>query len=151
MTAASEVSGDGDLATVLRDLAWTVHRLVPDVAGLEPLPNSELAVVKEVLAEPGIAVTELGRRVGMLQSNTSAAVRALVRRGLVTRERCDTDRRVTRLMPTSKCLEARELIRSVWSGTVRDAMAHLEPEQVEAIANARTALRELDKVLRETT
>ncbi|OLT47688.1 hypothetical protein BJF85_14925 [Saccharomonospora sp. CUA-673] len=145
-----EVAPDSDLATVLRDLAWTVHRLAPNVAGFEPLPNSELAVVKEVLAEPGITVTELGRRVGMLQSNTSAAVRALVRKDLVTRQRCDSDRRITRLVPTQMCLDVSDTIRTVWSGTVCEAMTRLTPEHVEAIAAARPALRALDKVLKET-
>jgi DNA-binding MarR family transcriptional regulator len=139
--------GHGELATVLRDLAWTIHRLVPEVAGLDPLPTSELAVIKQVLAAPGITVTELARHLGMQQSNVSAAVRDLVGRDLVARESNPTDRRVSRLVPTEKSLAARESIDTVWSGTVQTAMAQLSSEQVAAIEAASDALRALDQVL----
>ena len=150
MAAGHEDGSDGrrELATVLRDLAWTIHRLVPEVAGLEPLPTTELAVVKQVLADPGVTVTELARRLGMRQSNVSAAVRALAGRGLVARERCTRDRRVTRLVPTEKSLGARSSIDTVWSGTVGAAMSRLAPGQVASIDAASDALRALDEVLR---
>lgn len=135
------------MPTVLRDLAWTIHRLVPEVAGLDPLPTSELAVIKEVLAAPGVTVTELARQLGMRQSNVSAAVRGLVERGLVAREGSPADRRVTRLVPTERSRAAKESIDTVWSGTVRSAMAQLSDEQVEAIDAAADALRALGEVL----
>lgn len=135
------------LATVLRDLAWTIHRLVPEVADLDPLPNTELAVVKQVLAAPGVTVTEIAHRLGMQQSNVSTAVRALVCRGLVARERTPEDRRITRLSPTEKSLAARESIDDRWSGTVRAAMTELSPDQVRAIEEAAPALQALDRAL----
>lgn len=134
---------------MLRDLAWTVHRLVPEVTGLDPLPTSELAVVKHVLASPGVTVTELSRHLGMRHSNVSAAVRALVERGLVARERSPDDRRVSLLVPTEKSLGARESINTVWSGTVRAAMARLDPDQVASLKAASEALHALNQVLRE--
>lgn len=137
------------LATVLRDLGWTIHRLLPEVAGLEPLPNSELAVVKQVLSAPGVTVTDISRRLGMRQSNVSAAVRGLVERGLVERERGAEDRRITWLFPTEKSLGARESIATRWSDTLRSAMSELDPEQINAIETAADALRALDGVLRE--
>lgn len=135
------------LATVLRDLAWTIHRLVPEVADLDPLPNTELAVVKQVLAAPGVTVTEIAHRLGMQQSNVSTAVRALVCRGLVARERAPEDRRITGLSPTEKSLAARESIDDRWSGTVRAAMTELSPDQVRAIEEAAPALQALDRAL----
>lgn len=140
--------GQDELATVLRDLAWTIHRLVPDVAGLDPLPTTELAVIKQVQASPGITVTELARHLGMQDSNTSAAVRGLVGRGLVARERSPSDRRVSRLVPTEKSLAAKESIDTVWSGTVRTAMARLDHEHVAAAEAASGALQALDHILR---
>ncbi|ASU78703.1 MarR family transcriptional regulator [Actinopolyspora erythraea] len=139
--------GQRELADVLRDLAWTIHRLVPDVAGIEPLPTSELAVIKHIQASPNITVTELARQLGMQQSNASAAVRNLVERGLVARERDPVDRRVTRLTPTEKSLAAKDSINTVWSGTVRAAMTRLTPEQSEALEAASGALEALDQAL----
>lgn len=136
-----------ELSAVLRDLAWTIHRLVPEVAGLDPLPTTELAVIKQVLASPGMTVTELARQLGMQQSNASAAVRGLVERGLVARTSDPADRRVTKLVPTEKSQAAKESINTVWSGTVRTAMAQLSHEQVAAIEAASGALQALDEVL----
>ncbi|MFI5717960.1 MarR family winged helix-turn-helix transcriptional regulator [Nocardia sp. NPDC051750] len=138
-----------DLPTVLRDLAWTVHRLVPEVAGVPHLPTTELAVLKQILAAPGITVTELSARLGMRQSNVSVAVRGLVDRGLVARSADPADRRVTRLAPTESSFDARETIRSVWSGTVEQAMARLDDHQVAALRSAADALEALDRVLRD--
>ncbi|MEV5650324.1 helix-turn-helix domain-containing protein [Nocardia sp. NPDC052254] len=139
----------GDLARVLRDLAWTVHRLVPEVAGLDPLPTTELAVLMQVLTTPGSTVTDMARRLGMRHSNVSAAVRDLVARGLVTREPSAADRRVSLLMPTDKAYSEQDSIDSVWSGTVRAAMVRLDPAQVQAIEGAADALAALDHVLRD--
>lgn len=154
MDADRSVAMDTDqreLADVLRDLAWTVHRLVPENAGIEPVPVSELAVLKQVLSRPGVTVSDLARSLGMRQSNTSAAVRGLTGRGLVRRESSPDDRRVTRVVPTEKLLAEREIIDSVWSGTIQDAMARLTPEQIEALEAAVDALRTLDRVLRPGT
>ncbi|MDN5913897.1 MAG: MarR family transcriptional regulator [Pseudonocardia sp.] len=141
-------TGQHELATVLRDLAWTIHRLVPGVAGLDPLPTTELAVIKQVLASPGITVTELARHLGLQHSNTSAAVRGLVGRGLVARDPSPSDRRVSRLVPTEKSLAAQESIDTVWSGTVRTAMSRLDRDQVAAVEAASGALQALDEILR---
>lgn len=136
-----------ELATVLRDLTWTIQRLVPEAAGLDPLPTTELAVLKRVLVSPGSTVTELARHLGMQQSNVSAAVRCLVGRGLVARESDPEDRRVTRLVPTGKSLAEKESIDAVWSGTIRTALARLGDEQVAALEAASEALQVLDRVL----
>ncbi|WP_280462964.1 MarR family winged helix-turn-helix transcriptional regulator [Nocardia carnea] len=138
-----------DLPTVLRDLAWTVHRLVPEVAGVPPLPTTELAVLKQILAAPGITVTELSKQLGMRQSNVSAAVRSLVGRGLVARSVDPDDRRVIRLAPTENAIDARQTIHTVWSGTVQQAMTRLDDDQVDALYSAADALEALDRVLHE--
>lgn len=142
-----EAPGQDELAEGLRDLAWTVQRVAPELAGLDPLTNTELAVIKHIQAEPGVPVTELARKVGMRQSNTSAAVRDLVRRALVTRERSSADRRVTRLWPTERSLAAKESISRTWSATIRSAMSRLDDGEVAAIDAASGALRALDAAL----
>lgn len=140
-------TGQRELATVLRDLAWTIQRLVPEVAGLDPLTNTEIAVIKHIQASPGITLTELARHLGMQQSNASAAVRDLVERGLVARERSSTDLRVTNLVPTEKSLAAKDSINAVWSGTIRTAMTRLSPDHVATIEAASGALEALNQAL----
>lgn len=76
------------------------------------------------------------------------AVRELVDRGLVSRESSPADRRLTLLVPTEKSLGARASIDEVWSGTIRAAMARLDPDQVAALEAASPALRALHAALR---
>ena len=136
-----------ELPTVLRDLAWTVHRLMPEVAELEPLPTTELVVLKQILGAPGITVTELARALGMRHSNVSATVRSLLARELVVRRPSPHDGRVGLLMPTDGALTNHEAIETVWSGTVRSAMRSLTDEQVRALEAAAPALEALDHLL----
>lgn len=150
MNRESRAPSARELATTLRDLSWTIHRLVPEAAGLPPLPTTELAVLQQVLATPRITVTALAKHLGMRQSNASAAVRGLVERGLIAREPNPQDRRVIHLTPTAQALADRETIDTVWSGTVRSAMDRLDPQHVAALTAAEQALEALDQVLRDT-
>ena len=138
-----------DVTTVLRDLAWTIHRRVPEIAGLEPLPSTELAVLKHVIEAPGVTVTALAHHLGLRQSNTSAALRTLVTRGLVRREQSTVDRRLTLVFPTDVALTDSTLISAAWSGEMREALDRLDPADVAAIEAAAGAMARLDTALRE--
>ncbi|UZN03133.1 MarR family winged helix-turn-helix transcriptional regulator [Cellulomonas sp. S1-8] len=137
-----------DVPAVLRDLAWTIHRRTPQVAGIEPLPTTELAVLMHVLESPGLSVGEVSRHLGLRQSNTSATLRTLGDRGLVAREPDPDDRRVTRLVPTERAHVAHEAIAEGWAGPLVDALAALPPEHAAALTAATEALQALDRLLR---
>lgn len=137
-----------ELAMLLRDLSWTIHRRVPDVSGIDPLTSTDLAVLKHVLEAPGMTVTELSRHMTLKQSNTSAAVRTLVDRGLVTKESTVSDRRISRLFPTDKALAQDEAIGDAWAGPIRRALAGLDPAEAAALNDAVGALQALNIQLR---
>lgn len=137
-----------ELAVLLRDLAWTIHRRIPDVTGIDPLPSTELAVLKHILESPGMTVTELSRHMALKQSNTSAAVRVLTERGLVTREGSPADRRISRLIPTEQALAQDEAIEDAWAGPIRNGLAGLGCEEAAALEAAASALQALNVVLR---
>ncbi|MBD7920250.1 MarR family transcriptional regulator [Cellulomonas sp. Sa3CUA2] len=141
-------SVSADVTGVLRDLAWTIHRRTPQVAGIEPLPTTELAVLMHVLESPGLSVGEVSRQLGLRQSNTSAALRTLGERGLVAREPDPDDRRVTRLVPTERARVEHEAIAEGWAGPIVDALAALPAEQAAALTAAVDALQALDRQLR---
>lgn len=139
-----------EVAVLLRDLAWTVHRRIPDVTGIDPLASTELAVLKHILEAPGLTVTELSRRMALKQSNTSAAVRVLTERGLVTRESSPADRRISRLFPTDEALAQDEAIEDAWAGPIRSGLAGLSDEEAQALEAAASALQSLNAVLRSS-
>lgn len=137
-----------EVAVLLRDLAWTIHRRIPDVTGIDPLASTELAVLKHILEAPGMTVTELSRRMALKQSNTSAAVRVLTERGLVTRESSPVDRRISRLVPTAEALAQDEAIEDAWAGPIRSGLAGLSDKEAQALDAAASALQTLNTVLR---
>ncbi|WP_211881396.1 MarR family winged helix-turn-helix transcriptional regulator [Pseudarthrobacter albicanus] len=137
-----------DLGSQLHTLAWTIHRVLPSAAGLDPLPASELAVLKRVIAEPGMTVSQLTAALGLRQSNASAAVRALVDRGLVRRKSSPSDRRLALLYPTEAALKNKRLVAEAWSGSISAAMMRLPADQVNAILDAAEALAALEVELR---
>jgi DNA-binding MarR family transcriptional regulator len=147
----STTSGDlplQALGSLLHTLSWTIHRTLPSAAGLDPLPTSELAVLKRIIAEPGVTVSELATALGLRQSNASAAVKALVDRGLVRRKSSPSDRRVALLHPTEAALKNKSLIEEAWSGSISAAMMRLPADQLNAILDAAEALAALDQELR---
>ncbi|MET4060430.1 DNA-binding MarR family transcriptional regulator [Arthrobacter sp. UYP6] len=137
-----------EVAMLLRDLSWTIHRRVPEVTGVDPLTSTDLAVLKHVLEAPGLTVTELSRRVALKQSNASAAVRTLTDRGLVTRESSQSDRRISRLFPTDRALAQDEAISDAWAGPIRKALAGLDERESAALEEAAQALQALNSLLR---
>lgn len=137
-----------DVPMVLRDLAWTIHRRVPETVAADPLATTELALLKHVLETPGVTVGELARRLGIRQPNTSAALRTLIDRGLVLREPSPEDRRAFHIVPTDKALAEDAEISAAWTGPVRSAQERLSPEHIAALENARDALAALDVLIR---
>lgn len=132
-----------ELALVLHALSWRLARLGPAKVGLEPLPASELAVLRNVLEQPGRSVSEVAAATGMQSSNVSAAVRSLIDRGLLDKRPAEHDRRVSVLRPTDKALTERAAIEDALAGAVAQALSELPPADVQALLSALPALRDL--------
>ncbi|NMR29421.1 MarR family winged helix-turn-helix transcriptional regulator [Crystallibacter degradans] len=137
-----------ELGSLLHSLSWTIHRILPSAAGLDPLPTSELVVLMRVHREPGLTVSELALQLGLRQSNASAAVKALADRGLVERRTSPTDRRLALLHPSEKAQKNKRLIEEAWSGSISTALLKLPAEQIQAIVGAAEALAALEEELR---
>ncbi|WP_445271236.1 hypothetical protein, partial [Streptomyces sp. DSM 41634] len=48
-----------ELALVLHDLSWRIARLGPAQVGVDPLPASELAVLRSIMEQPDRSVSEV--------------------------------------------------------------------------------------------
>lgn len=144
----SELQKRRELAEVLRELGWTVHRRAPERAGVGPIPTTELALLKQVIENPGATVGELAQALGLRQPNVSAAVRLLAARGLVTKEASPADRRITMVRATPLGHTEHEAIASGWSSPIMEALASLGEEHRRALADATEALGALHEALR---
>ncbi|UDY23464.1 MarR family winged helix-turn-helix transcriptional regulator [Nocardioides sp. Kera G14] len=137
-----------DLADVLRELGWTIHRRAPERAGVGPIPTTEVALLKQVVENPGATVGELAQALGLRQPNVSRAVATLCAQGLVTKESSPTDRRITHVRATDLGRSEHEAITAGWSEPIEAALSSLSEKHQRTLGAAEEALTALYAALR---
>ncbi|MBY0010612.1 MarR family transcriptional regulator [Paenibacillus typhae] len=70
--------------------------------------STQLMVLRKLALHPDIGITELADLLHLGNSAASGVVDRMVKAGLLTRQRSDTDRRIVRLAVTDKGQEIRE-------------------------------------------
>lgn len=130
---------------VLHDIAWLLPRTIDPSAeeGLDPLPASELEVMRLLVRTPELSVGEVARELGLQPSNASAAVRSLVTRGLLERRQDGRDGRVARMVPTAKAQTIRQQREGAWGELLRTRLGRLSPEDAAQLLGSVDALRSL--------
>ncbi|GAA2644716.1 MarR family winged helix-turn-helix transcriptional regulator [Paractinoplanes durhamensis] len=132
------------LAVVLHDLAWLLPRTIGAEAGrAEPLPPTALEVMRLLTRRPGRSVNEVAAEIGVAANNVSTAVSQLEARGLLARQRDETDGRVTRLHPTATAHEARQRREHSWGERMAAALSGLSAAEATRLVGALPALRHL--------
>ncbi len=138
-----------ELAVTLFDLAWLLPRTIgaegPAAAGL---PYSELEVMRLLVRQPGLSVSEVASALELQSSNVSTAMRSLVARGLIERRRDEHDGRVTRLYPTHKAIAHRDRQEIAWGERLARRLAQLPDAERERVLAAAPALEALAGLLR---
>ena len=133
-----------DLAVVLHDLAWLLPRTVGlEAARQDPLPQSELEVMRLLVRRPGLSVNDVARELGLQPSNASTAIRLLIARGTLERQQDSGDARVARLYPTPAAYAARDRRERSWGEALSGILGDLAPADRRRLAGAAPALRHL--------
>jgi DNA-binding MarR family transcriptional regulator len=124
-----------ELAVALHDLVWLLPRALGPQAeeGLEPLPPSELEVMRLLVRRPALNVGEVARELGLRPSNASAAIRGLLARGLLERRADARDARISRLAPTRRAHEIRRRHEAAWGKLLRERLRRLPPEDADRL------------------
>src|SRR3954466_10561100 len=113
-----------DLAIVLYDLAWLLPRPVgAEDAKRDPIPPTELEIMKLLVRRPGLSVTEVARELGLQPSNASTAVRGLTESGMLERRRHVSDGRIGGLHPTRAATANRRAREEAWGRDMEAALA----------------------------
>jgi DNA-binding MarR family transcriptional regulator len=115
------VNGLSGLPELIFEIADLLNLEAPTEAGLAELPASELEVLRLITLFPGCGVMFLSRRTQTRQANTSATVRSLVARGLVTKEPDERDRRAVRLSASAQANRDLDALRQIWLRRIRTA------------------------------
>ena len=144
----SDSTARSDASIALRELAWLIHRHAPERAGVGPIPTTEIALLKQVIDNPGSTIGELAAALGLLQPNVSTAIRILEQRGFVERQKSESDRRVSRILATGSGIAEHQAISDGWAQPVDRALASLTPDQRVALDGAADALDSLQAFLR---
>jgi DNA-binding MarR family transcriptional regulator len=145
---ARQPSSDEQLAVTLYDLAWLLPRTVgADEARRDPMPPTELEIMKLLVRRPGLSVTEVARDLGLQPSNVSTAVRSLGERGMIERRTHENDARVGRLHPTRLAVRNRRSREQAWGRSLERVIADLPADSARRLRGAVPALEELAAAL----
>jgi DNA-binding MarR family transcriptional regulator len=91
--------------------------------------------------ERGLSSRDLAAALAVGASAITPLVDRLVERGYVWRREDPLDRRIARLQATAAGTELLDRLVAVKSDVLRDALAHLEPAELEAVGAALDVLR----------
>src|SRR4051795_5585975 len=139
-----------DLAVVLYDLAWLLPRTIgAEDAKRDPIPPTELEIMKLLVRRPGLSVTEIARELALQPSNVSTAVRSLTDRGMVERRAHASDARVARLHPTRAAVSNRAAREEAWGEALDGYLTSLTAADRRALRDSLPALRGLAEALAE--
>ncbi|MDQ1292709.1 MAG: hypothetical protein QG608_589 [Actinomycetota bacterium] len=133
-------------ASAIEELTWQMRRAVPIGHDEEPLSGSHLGVLRVVLSQPGLTVSQAADRLGMRLSNISTTLTALETKGLVSKTLDPGDRRIVRLMPTDAAEQALHRIED----RLAQMIAQLPDKLREQLLAATPALYALTDVVHAT-
>jgi len=137
-----------ELAVALFDVAWLLPRTIgAEERQADPLPRSELEVMRLLGRRPGTGVNAVAKELGLHPSNVSASIRSLVDRGLVERRASPDDRRQVLLVLTAAAQAAREERERRWATGLDLVLEELGDENRATILDALPALVRLAEQL----
>jgi len=132
----------------LFDLAWLLPRTVGAEDRLpDPLPRSELEVMRLLGRRPGTNVNTVARDLGLQPSNVSASIRSLLARGLVERRSDPADRRQVLLFLTESARASRERREQRWGDDFARLLGELDPDEQAQLVAALPVLQTLARRL----
>lgn len=108
-----------EMSDLLRQINRKMHRYFDTHVKEAGLVPADIWILPVLCREPGLGVSELGRRVGTAKSHVSGIVDRMVQDGYLVKEPDPKDRRLIRLVPTARA-------RNFWKGLRRMHRSALE-------------------------
>lgn len=122
-----DVASAEEAFSKLLQLVRTVQTGMQNIEGSHRLSGSQLWALWQISAQPGLRVTELAVAQHIHPSTASNLLDKLEARGLVRRERRDTDNRVVRLYLAEPGLKLAKDIPGPMQGRLRRALREVPP------------------------
>jgi DNA-binding MarR family transcriptional regulator len=141
--AGREAGVAAEFLAALSALRRTARRATRQTWSADPLPAAQGELLRLVMAQPGISVAEAAAELRLAPNTVSTLVGRLVMRDLLARHRGSADGRSVFLTVTGKAHERIAGYRDLRAELTQDAMAHLAPEDIDALASAVPAMLRL--------
>jgi Transcriptional regulators len=131
---------ESDLRAVQRALRKPIEAQV--ARGALTVPQT--AVMQIVLAQAGISLKDLSKRLSLAHSTVSGIVDRLEKRGMIERRPDEKDGRISSIFPTPVVTKfVREDLPALTRGPIQVALQHATAAECEQIEKALRRLREL--------
>ncbi len=131
---------EGDLRAIQHALRKPVEAQVAQGGLTVP----QTAVMQEVVAQHGISLKDLSKRLSLAHSTVSGIADRLEKRGLIERRPDQNDGRISSIYPTAPVTKfMREDLPALTRGPLQVALQHATPAECEQIEHALHRLREL--------
>ena len=136
-----------ELFVVTYDVQKILHETMAPICQQHGLTLQQMHVLMELMRTPGLTAGQLSDQAGILRTNFSSVCRKLEDRGLIERQRSQTDKRSLRLRVTD---EGRALLAGIDGEVQRrygKAFAAEQPETFDTIIEGFQALADFSKKL----
>lgn len=134
-----------DILSSFRCITHNFQQLLWKDAEELNITSTQLMVLRKLSAHPDIGITELADLLHLGNSAASGVVDRMVKAGLITRQRSQSDKRIFKLAMTDKGREIRELSK-------QSLRRHVQPLADIPVEDARELLRlhgEIIKILEQ--
>ena len=129
-----------DLAAIRR----VMRRPLEAAIAANKVTAPQIALMREVVARPGMSLKELSRALSLAHSTVSGIVDRVEKRGMIERRPDTADGRMSRIYPTAMVTQfARRQIPALTRRPLRAALERATALETTAIASALQRLREL--------
>lgn len=128
-----------ELLDALPPVTWFIRRVMRSYRKGLSLPQFRALVLID--REPAVSLSIVADHLGVSLSAASRIVAGLVRKGLLSREGCQEDRRVCQLSLTSR---GRAVLEAAWRGTqqrLADELSHLSAYDRAQVSGAMDILK----------
>ena len=123
------------LEQLLKGVSRSLFELARDVMHERGLPAPSMAVLGQVVANPGLTVSELARRAHLAKSHISKTSDSLCELGLLEKRPDPADQRLVRMYATEKARAQLNEMRSAVRARLSAAAAELPDEKLDAMVD----------------
>ncbi|HEY5634027.1 MAG TPA: MarR family transcriptional regulator [Burkholderiaceae bacterium] len=120
----------------LREIIKTAQEQFQSTSQRDSISGSQAWALSEIARHPGVIVSELGKIMAIHPSTTSNMLDKMQKRGLIRRERIDSDQRVVRLFVTERGESMLGDLPGPGRGLLPDALASLGSDELDHVDKA---------------